>query len=291
VGKAVKKMSSTLLRFPLEATVVHKASCKSRPFLPQLDPSSSRPTTPPSSPPSSPSSGPPSPTQSGQSSPGKDSTGKTSVESKYSSSKDSVIVDRKPAGSGKRGAGAPAAQSSLDAILTPIEETALDAASPTVVTVEKAAAAKIYLETFFNELLSQPSPRSLRLQYLEAQLYHDSKLSAAEKDQMRNDFFRRETEYLRELRVIKTESLLALAAPKGATTPCEKKYDVVKVLGKGSFGVVRLVKEKRVPGTKGGRRSVYAMKVIRKSAMLRSSQEGHLRAERDFLVASEGSQW
>ncbi|KAL9477110.1 hypothetical protein ACSS6W_006951 [Trichoderma asperelloides] len=33
------------------------------------------------------------------------------------------------------------------------------------------------------------------------------------------------------------------------------------------------------------------MKVIRKSDMLRSSQEGHLRAERDFLVSCEGSSW
>ena len=33
------------------------------------------------------------------------------------------------------------------------------------------------------------------------------------------------------------------------------------------------------------------MKVIRKSAMLRNCQEGHLRAERDFLVASEKSRW
>ncbi|KAL1884289.1 hypothetical protein VTK73DRAFT_3273 [Phialemonium thermophilum] len=33
------------------------------------------------------------------------------------------------------------------------------------------------------------------------------------------------------------------------------------------------------------------MKVIRKSRMLRAGQEGYLRAERDFLVASEGSDW
>lgn len=33
------------------------------------------------------------------------------------------------------------------------------------------------------------------------------------------------------------------------------------------------------------------MKVIRKSDMLRNCQEGHLRAERDFLVASESSKW
>jgi protein-serine/threonine kinase len=33
------------------------------------------------------------------------------------------------------------------------------------------------------------------------------------------------------------------------------------------------------------------MKVIRKSDMLRNSQEGHIRAERDFLVSAEGSRW
>lgn len=39
------------------------------------------------------------------------------------------------------------------------------------------------------------------------------------------------------------------------------------------------------------KKQVYAMKVIRKSDMLRNSQEGHLRAERDFLVSAEGSRW
>jgi protein-serine/threonine kinase len=94
-------------------------------------------------------------------------------------------------------------------------------------------------------------------------------------------------------------------------------YDIVRVLGKGSFGVVRLVREKSdgcgslrgsscslgyLDGSlapKSGKPSppihrakqVFAMKVIRKSDMLRNSQEGHLRAERDFLVASENSRW
>ena len=96
-------------------------------------------------------------------------------------------------------------------------------------------------------------------------------------------------------------------------------YDIVRVLGKGSFGVVRLVREKsdnagNSSGSGSGSdtrsnkvtasqfvlkpsppvrkvKQVYAMKVIRKSDMLRNSQEGHLRAERDFLVASENSRW
>ncbi|TDZ60770.1 Serine/threonine-protein kinase cbk1 [Colletotrichum trifolii] len=55
-------------------------------------------------------------------------------------------------------------------------------------------------------------------------------------------------------------------------------------LGKGSFGVVKLVRERRSS-------RVLAMKVIRKSDMLRSCQEGHLRAERDFLAAASKSEW
>jgi protein-serine/threonine kinase len=47
----------------------------------------------------------------------------------------------------------------------------------------------------------------------------------------------------------------------------------------------------RVSGGVEKKKEVYAMKVIRKSDMLKNSQEGHLRAERDFLVNSEGSHW
>ncbi len=83
---------------------------------------------------------------------------------------------------------------------------------------------------------------------------------------------------------------------KKGVDPMVSQYEVVKVLGKGSFGVVRLVREKEEAYSPlnffdAKKKEVYAMKVIRKSDMLRNSQEGHLRAERDFLVASEGSRW
>ncbi|EMC96050.1 hypothetical protein BAUCODRAFT_71436 [Baudoinia panamericana UAMH 10762] len=102
-------------------------------------------------------------------------------------------------------------------------------------------------------------------------------------------------------------------------------FDVIRVLGKGSFGVVRLVTERASKATNAQNgesdsdsskdsasttcinnldgtakcniaagkslSDVFAMKVIRKSEMLRACQEGHLRAERDFLVAAEGSRW
>lgn len=41
----------------------------------------------------------------------------------------------------------------------------------------------------------------------------------------------------------------------------------------------------------GEKKKVFAMKVIRKSEMIRNSQEGHVKAERDFLVGSQASRW
>ncbi|KAK4153385.1 hypothetical protein C8A00DRAFT_43676 [Chaetomidium leptoderma] len=180
--------------------------------------------------------------------------------------------------------------------------------SPGIATVERAAAAKMYLETHFNELLggAGPSPRQMRQQMLETDLFNrgrqggggsSSPLSSAENRAARARFCRRETEYLREMRVMKagvlgmtrTTTATATATATAAGMVVEERcragdYETVKVLGKGSFGVVRLVREYR-------RGRVYAMKVIKKSKMLKSSQEGHLRAERDLLVASEGSRW
>ncbi|KAF2965367.1 hypothetical protein GQX73_g8196 [Xylaria multiplex] len=172
--------------------------------------------------------------------------------------------------------------------LTTIQEKVTDPSPPTILTVEKAAAAKIYLETYFNEKFNKPSPRSLRRRYLESELYHGLDLSPAEKEMRRTLFCQQETNHLRESRVLVARSLGALNCERGKLAD---DYEVLKILGKGSFGVVRLVREK--PKKDGYRRDgrVYAMKVIRKSAMLKTSQEGHLRAERDFLVASEGSRW
>lgn len=216
-------------------------------------------------------------------------TTKTSVDSKlssrdqYSSDKRSATVIRSER---------PEGYAVPDLSLTTIQETALDLASPTILTVEKAAAAKIYLELYFNEHLNKPNPRSFRRRHLEVELYHNNRLTPAEKDIQMQIFYKEETDHLRETRALKAKSLVTT---QGYHTTLADNYEVLKILGKGSFGVVRLVREKTETDTIGhslGReRRVYAMKVIRKSAMLRTSQEGHLRAERDFLVASEGSTW
>ncbi|KAK7423269.1 hypothetical protein QQX98_001059 [Neonectria punicea] len=159
---------------------------------------------------------------------------------------------------------------------------------PTFVTVERAAAAKIYLETKFNELLHKPNTRGVRRQYLESQLYYSPHLTPEQKEAIRESFNNQETWHLREVRVMNSQSLSL--GDKESCNPYVENYEPLQVLGKGSFGVVRLVREKHAAGHTFSRQ-VYAMKVIRKSEMLRSCQEGHLRAERDFLVASEGSNW
>ncbi|KAF2195667.1 kinase-like protein [Zopfia rhizophila CBS 207.26] len=185
---------------------------------------------------------------------------------------------------------------------------------PSIATVENAAAAKIYLESHFNALLgTKITPRSMRRRNLERKLF-TMVLSNEERYQKRQEWHLAESDHLRQTRALKSKTLTRQKL-KGVHI---SNYELVRVLGKGSFGVVRLVREKSEPSGQISsseperveslydyygvntsvkaapdlkRKQVYAMKIIRKSDMLRNSQEGHLRAERDFLVASENSRW
>ncbi|KAI1101114.1 kinase-like protein [Jackrogersella minutella] len=286
------------LRSPFGAsvTVIHRIRSKSRPSLGSIERAADDSLRPPETVVSSNSNGNSfsnsNTTSSGKSSGptngtgGTGTTGKTSFESKRETNSGdkktfTVIRDKEPE-----------TTSAPESNLTTIQETALDMTSPTILTVERAAAAKVFLETYYNEQLSKPSPRSVRRRYLEGELYHGAGMTEAEKNARRRKFCTQETDHLRETRVLKAKSI---GAVQGKHNKLAENYEVLKILGKGSFGVVRLVREKAnpadlEPGMHRDKR-VYAMKVIRKSAMLRTSQEAHLRAERDFLVASEGSKW
>jgi serine/threonine protein kinase len=185
---------------------------------------------------------------------------------------------------------------------------------PSVKTIENAAAAKVFFESHFNQLLgAKATPRSMRRRNMERKLSAMG-ISNEERQHQRKSWYVAENHHMRQTRVMSSKSLVRQSI-KGVHI---SNYDVVRVLGKGSFGVVRLVREKSehsssssgsekyridhvdgssipgVPGLKPPSRKtkqVFAMKVIRKSDMLRNSQEGHLRAERDFLVASENCRW
>ena len=93
----------------------------------------------------------------------------------------------------------------------------------------------------------------------------------------------RDPTHLRKLRALKTK--------RTSTTTTQSPYirtnlEPQRALGKGSFGLVELVKEVNS-------NRVYAMKIMHKSAMINNSQEAHLKCERDLLVefAKRESNW
>lgn len=205
-------------------------------------------------------------------------------------------------------------------------DTIVTAITPSIKTVEATSVAKVYLELYFNFIFQNKDPRQQRQLELEQHIYAFD-LTPEERLMTRHNWVLGENDYLRQCRVLKSnryctqsENAMSIAG-----------YKAIKVLGKGSFGVVRLVRRNgsdlnssheddplalkdnnvhyrsnplgalisAVEGAKQSRRrymtgekkEVYAMKVINKAEMIRNSQEGHIRAERDFLVASETSRW
>lgn len=307
-------------------TIVHRPSLRTRPSLQSLQDNPTSPIAHSSQEPSpQESTNPSSFNNSGSLSPGDQSTGKTSLDSNVASlhpfkAKDRherQLIQRKSVVLDSRVCEKP---------LTPIEEVPV-VVTPTVVTVETTANAKIFFETHFNSILSdQINPRSQRRHDLELRL--QTALFSQEKiHEERVAWASKESEHLRRNRVLKSK----INEMTGSAGVAVAGYEVIRILGKGSFGVVRLVRERvsvyenasprrrnspqedisslkstpiaairpPVHDQKASRhenppeikKEVFAMKVIRKSDMLRNSQEGHLRAERDFLVSSENSKW
>ncbi|KAJ5495703.1 Serine/threonine-protein kinase cbk1 [Penicillium diatomitis] len=194
---------------------------------------------------------------------------------------------------------------------------------PTIVTAEAASVAKVYLELYFNSIFQNEDSRTQRMNELEHHLdiVH---LDPEAENGARRKWAIHENEYLRQCRMFKTR----MGTLDTHRKVCAEAYETIKTLGKGSFGEVRLVREKndqtlhtdsssfrdaspcarskrtKVNGTTAGdtkhnkrkylngeKTGYYAMKVIKKSDMVRNCQEGHVRAERDFLVVAARSRW
>ncbi|CAG8450160.1 17222_t:CDS:2 [Acaulospora colombiana] len=135
-------------------------------------------------------------------------------------------------------------------------------------TIEKSVAAKVYLENYFYDILKKPSGRAKRRLQLEAEL-DEMSLPDQDKREIRQEWLNLESDYMRLLR-------------KKITI---NAFHIIKTVGHGAFGVVKLVREKNTG-------MLYAMKIMRKADMLKKGQEGHIRAERDLLTAAaESAQW
>lgn len=192
----------------------------------------------------------------------------------------------------------------------PIDERSPRTQPTRIETIEDISAVKVYLETFYSERYLQPrSERCVRRQRLLDHLSQSS-LTSSEKDELLRSWEQSESTHLRQLRTLKATSV-ARHTTRGVF---HAGFQEVRILGRGTFGLVKLVTDADhfvtedpsscmssgipcptlVPrGTQNPHlmKDYYAMKVIRKAEMIRTSQEGHLRGERDFLVKAEGSQW
>ncbi|KIJ49427.1 hypothetical protein M422DRAFT_27790 [Sphaerobolus stellatus SS14] len=134
--------------------------------------------------------------------------------------------------------------------------------TPSLTTLEKAVATRIYFENIYFPLLRHPPSRDQRLHALERDL-NSLSVPESHKAEIRERWRRNETEYLREKR----------------RRVDARSFVKLKTIGHGAFGVVSLVREQ-------GTGSLFAMKQLRKVDMLRKGQEGHVRAERDVLKSA-----
>lgn len=130
-------------------------------------------------------------------------------------------------------------------------------------TIDKVHRAKMALENYYMDLVTQHKERVTRSRQLEQSMENEG-LSEEQKAEKRLLHAMRETEFLRLKR-----SKLGV-----------DDFEALKVIGRGAFGEVRLVQKKDTG-------HVFAMKILRKADMLEKEQVAHVRAERDILVEAD----
>jgi len=131
------------------------------------------------------------------------------------------------------------------------------------VTATRVTAAKSTFEQYYANLASETDARRARGVKLEEKM--DAKqMNEEEKETRRQELKLRESEFLRIRR----------------TRLCNADFDVLKTIGRGAFGEVKLVQKKDTG-------QIFAMKILRKADMLEKDQIAHVKAERDVLVKAD----
>jgi serine/threonine protein kinase len=130
--------------------------------------------------------------------------------------------------------------------------------SETTVGIDRSKAAKLYIDQYYSNLLEKTRERQERKKEIDTDLKGLDAKSRKEKE--------------KEIQKISVENS-RLARKKFAV----KDFENVKLVGRGAFGEVRLVRLKDSG-------EYFAMKIMNKDFMIEKNQLGHARAERDAMV-------
>ncbi|KAK6164476.1 hypothetical protein DH2020_001340 [Rehmannia glutinosa] len=140
------------------------------------------------------------------------------------------------------------------------EPKSLSTEEASTLTKQRVAAAKQYIENHYKEQMKNLQERRERRNLLEKKLA-DADVSEEDQTNLLKFLEKKETEYMRLQR-----------HKMGADD-----FELLTMIGKGAFGEVRVCREKNTG-------SVYAMKKLKKSEMLRRGQVEHVKAERNLLA-------
>ncbi|KAL9537829.1 Serine/threonine-protein kinase [Mucor bainieri] len=132
--------------------------------------------------------------------------------------------------------------------------------------LDRSTNAKLRIENNYRTILQQAIERNERISSLEGKLQKEH-CSEEKKTRQLLSLGKKESQYLRLRR----------------TRLGIQDFQTVKVIGKGAFGLVRLVQ-----ACDTGK--IYAMKTLKKSEMLKKDQLAHIKAERDILAEAD-SPW
>ena len=129
-------------------------------------------------------------------------------------------------------------------------------------TRDKAQAAKDYIEKKYSKLKQTESERQVEWQELQ-KMMTEMNLSALEQEQIKQEILHREAEYLRK----KRQKITVF------------DFESIKIIGKGAFGEVRVVRHKQTG-------EIMAMKKLNKTEMIYKNQIQHVKAEREVLTST-----
>ena len=129
--------------------------------------------------------------------------------------------------------------------------------------MEKAAACKFAIEQFYDGFWRYSAQREARRSLLEEKM-SEKNLQQAERDTMLRELAKKETEFIRFRRLRLTHN----------------EFENIKLIGRGAFGEVRLVRMK-------GTGELFAMKRLKKTDILNKEQVTHVRAERDIMARGD----